>query len=68
MKTVKQISVALIILVLVGLAAFRLNSNKEKIKTYMKFFFENFMRKGIVEIDESIYQRNYCKYEYYPRH
>jgi len=33
MKTVKQISVALIVLVLIGLAAFRLNSNKEKINT-----------------------------------
>jgi RND family efflux transporter MFP subunit len=33
MKTVKQISVALIILVIVGLAAYKLNSNKEKIRT-----------------------------------
>lgn len=33
MKTLKQISVALIILALIGLAAYRLNSNKEKIKT-----------------------------------
>ncbi len=33
MKTVKQISIALIILVLIALAAYRLNSNKEKIKT-----------------------------------
>ncbi|MEZ5102973.1 MAG: efflux RND transporter periplasmic adaptor subunit [Draconibacterium sp.] len=32
MKTVKQISVTLIILVLVGLAAYKLNSNKEKIR------------------------------------
>lgn len=32
MKTVKQISIALIILVIVGLAAYKLNSNKEKIR------------------------------------
>jgi len=32
MKTIKQISVALIILILVGLTAYRLNSNKERIK------------------------------------
>lgn len=32
MKTVKQISAVLIILALIALVAFRLNSNKEKIK------------------------------------
>ncbi|SHJ84348.1 RND family efflux transporter, MFP subunit [Tangfeifania diversioriginum] len=32
MKTVKQISIALIILVLVGLAAYKLNANKEQIR------------------------------------